>query len=106
MRLHIRLSFNRAMFLVGNLLLVAAIVSCKPYKSTDIAAQPEKQKEQASATTFMPKRVPFSESLMNQLKLPEGFKVNVFTSGLTNPRMMAVNNKIIYVTQPKANNVV
>lgn len=61
----------------------------------------------AKALKDVPKKVAFSETLMKQLKLPQGFKVNVFAKGLTHPRMMALApDGTVYVTDPKKDQVI
>lgn len=50
--------------------------------------------------TAKPERRDASEALIEQLKLPAGFKIGVFAQGLGNPRMMALGNDgTIYVTR-------
>lgn len=47
-----------------------------------------------------PERRDVSEALIDQLKLPAGFEISVFASGLGNPRMMAFGNDgTLYVTR-------
>src|SRR5437879_3404350 len=49
--------------------------------------------------TFLPERREFSEERLKQLKVPPGFKVNVYARGLGNPRMIAVgDDNTVYVT--------
>lgn len=62
---------------------------------------------QIFTTRNVPDKREFSESLVNELKVPAGFKVNLFAQGLKNPRMMAVDdNGVVYVTRPKEDDVV
>lgn len=53
-----------------------------------------------------PEQVPFSDDLMAQLEVPEGFEVSVYAQGLTNPRMLTmVAEGVVLVSQPSANQV-
>ena len=76
--------------------------------STSSCQTQENQQEQSGrVTSYSPEQRPFSEELLAQLKVPEGFQVNVFAKNLKNPRMIAVNNNgAVYITQPDQNNVV
>jgi len=76
--------------------------------STSSCQTQENQQEQSGrVTSYIPEQRPFSEELLAQLKVPGGFKVNVFAKNLENPRMIAVNNNgAVYITQPDQNNVV
>lgn len=54
-----------------------------------------------------PEQIPFSEDMLGQLDVPEGFGIAVYSQGLENPRMMAFGpDGTLYVTEPAANNVV
>jgi len=56
---------------------------------------------------FTPERRDFNESLMKQLKAPDGFQVSVFAQGLGKPRMMVVaEDGTVYVTRPQQGDVV
>lgn len=56
--------------------------------------------------SFSPSKEDFSESLIKQLQLPEGFSINVFAKDLTKPRMMRVNTDgTVYVTDIKEGTV-
>src|SRR5689334_22530965 len=49
--------------------------------------------------SFNPEKRPFSEERLRELKVPPGFKVNVFARDLGNARMMAVGDDgTVYVT--------
>jgi glucose/arabinose dehydrogenase len=57
-------------------------------------------------TAFRPERQAFSPALVQQLRVPTGFRVQVFASGLGNPRMMAVTPEgDIYVTEREMSQV-
>jgi glucose/arabinose dehydrogenase len=53
-------------------------------------ATPQGLANAVEVNTVITKTLPFDESMLSRLKLPEGFQVNVFASGLGNVRMMAV----------------
>lgn len=54
-----------------------------------------------------PEQIPFSEDMLGQLDVPEGFEIAVYSQGLENPRMMAFGpDGTLYVTEPAANSVV
>lgn len=62
---------------------------------------------QVFTTRNVPDQREFSESFVNELKVPQGFKVNLFARDLKNPRMMAVDdNGVVYVTRPKEDDVI
>jgi glucose/arabinose dehydrogenase len=57
-------------------------------------------------TVNRPKRVPFKQQYLTQLKLPQGFRVSVFADNLGNPRMLQVRDDGgIYVTRPDEKDV-
>ncbi|MCU7495376.1 MAG: sorbosone dehydrogenase family protein [Ignavibacteria bacterium] len=59
------------------------------------------------ATRDVPKKVDFSQKMLQQLKVPKGFTVNVFAKGLKHPRMMALApDGTVYVTDPKEDEVI
>jgi len=56
---------------------------------------------------FEPIKLNATETRVKSLKLPEGFKVEVFASGLINPRMLAVSRDgTVYVTRRSVGDVV
>ncbi len=60
----------------------------------------------AEGNILAPAAMPFSEDLLGQLQLPEGFAIEVYAQGLTNPRMLAIGpDDTVYVTEPEANTV-
>jgi glucose/arabinose dehydrogenase len=63
--------------------------------------------QEITGHTFVPERKKFSEDFVQQLRLPEGFQVNVFAGDLENPRIMTVDDGgVVYVTQPSEGNVI
>jgi glucose/arabinose dehydrogenase len=49
----------------------------------------------------------FNASLLDKLRVPEGFRVNVFAQGLGKPRMLAVaDDGTVYVTRREPNDIV
>jgi glucose/arabinose dehydrogenase len=65
------------------------------------AQQPEQGRiERVEGYLATPKRVEFSESLVQQLKLPPGFQISIFAKDLGNPRNLAIApNGTVYVTR-------
>jgi glucose/arabinose dehydrogenase len=55
---------------------------------------------------FNPEKVDFNESLLNNLRVPEGFEISVFARDLEGPRIMAVHDDgSIFVTCPRIGEV-
>ncbi|GAB1545251.1 sorbosone dehydrogenase family protein [Scytonema sp. NUACC21] len=65
------------------------------------AQQTQEQRiEQLEGYLVTPGQLEFNESLLQQLKLPAGFRINVFAKDLGNPRMLAVApDGTIFVTR-------
>lgn len=64
------------------------------------------QTSSASGNVVVPDHIPFDDSLIDQLKVPTGFKVNVFAKDLSNVRMMAVSaDGVVYVTRREQGDV-
>jgi glucose/arabinose dehydrogenase len=60
----------------------------------------------AVSHTIRPEQREFSEELLRQLRLPEGFQVDVFARDLENPRAIAVGPKgYVYVAEREAGRV-
>jgi len=67
---------------------------------------PFAQQSSTTNTVNRPKRVPFNQKYLRQLKLPKGFKVAVFADNLENPRMLqARDDGAVYVTRPDEKDV-
>lgn len=65
--------------------------------------------EESSTTGHLvnPARLDFSESRLNQLKVPQGFTVGIFRSDVAGARMMAqAPDGSIFVTRPDTNDVI
>jgi glucose/arabinose dehydrogenase len=61
---------------------------------------------EAVSATVRPERRDFSEDLMRQLRLPPGFRINVYAQGLENPRsMVTAPNGDVYVAEREAGRV-
>lgn len=61
----------------------------------------------ADVNVFVTETRPFSEDLLSQLSLPEGFTVSVFAADLGNARMIEVSDSgVIYVSRPATNDVI
>lgn len=79
------------------LLSACSIAQQAPDRGTNVAI---------AGHSRVPERRDFSPELMGQLRLPPGFRINAFATGLQNPRMMAVGpDGTVYVTQPGENSV-
>ncbi|MBD2775218.1 PQQ-dependent sugar dehydrogenase [Iningainema tapete] len=79
--------------LVGCALLLSII----PAGAQQVQQQRVEQVEGYLAT---PERLEFDESLLSQLKVPEGFQIEVFAKNLGNPRNLAVApDGTVYVTR-------
>nr|WP_202895718.1 sorbosone dehydrogenase family protein [Iningainema tapete] len=65
------------------------------------AQQVQQQRvEQVEGYLATPERLEFDESLLSQLKVPEGFQIEVFAKNLGNPRNLAVApDGTVYVTR-------
>ena len=60
----------------------------------------------AEGNLFAPAHVPFEEGLVDQLQVPEGFTIEAYAQGLSNPRMLAVSpSGVVYVTETENNTV-
>lgn len=61
---------------------------------------PPKVSTSANVNTNYPQHIDFKESMVSDLIVPAGFKVNVVATGLGKPRMMAINkNGSLYITR-------
>ena len=59
------------------------------------------------ATINRPRKTPFHPDLLQRLKVPSGFHVNVFAENTGEPRMMAVGpDGSVYVTRPEQGDVI
>lgn len=61
--------------------------------------------ERGSGDVFRPEVREPTRALIAGLKVPPGFRVTPFASGLEGPRMLAAAGPAVYVTQPAAENV-
>lgn len=76
----------------------------------DVREAPEAPSDEQHAGiegyTLRPAEHPFSETLMQQIELPDGFAIDVFARNLENPRMMAVGpDGTVYVSEQEAGRV-
>jgi glucose/arabinose dehydrogenase len=61
----------------------------------------EPRVEQLEGYLVTPQQLEFDESLLQQLQVPAGFRIDVFAKDLGNPRMLAVApDGTVYVTPP------
>ncbi len=97
---------GRVLTLAGMLALLL-FSGCQPQpRETPAAVEQSQTTPNAEAVAFQPEKRPFKPEYLEQLKVPQGFRVNVFARGLTNPRMMAVSPEgAVYITQPDAGQV-
>ncbi|NMG08278.1 sorbosone dehydrogenase family protein [Brasilonema sp. UFV-L1] len=62
--------------------------------------------ERVEGYIVQPQRLEFDESLLQQLKIPEGFRITVFAKDLGNPRNLAVGSDgTVYVTRREQGDV-
>jgi glucose/arabinose dehydrogenase len=62
--------------------------------------------QQVVSHAFRPEQKEFSDESLKQLKLPDGFRINVFRKGLGNARMLLVSDEgRVYVTRMKEGKV-
>ena len=89
--------------LVGVFVMVVGIFASYSGNAQEKPAQ----RTEVVGHLFTPARQQFSESMAANLRLPKGFRAQIFARNLGQPRMMAVgSNGTIYVTRPKHNDVV
>ncbi|WP_202796939.1 PQQ-dependent sugar dehydrogenase [Pedosphaera parvula] len=85
----------------ANIILGLTSLFCLAMANTLLAdtATAEGKPQENVSHVFQPERRDFTPERLKQLKLPPGFKVNVFAQGLGNPRMIAVgDDNTVYVT--------
>ena len=67
----------------------------------------EVQKAIGRPTVNRPERISFQPSLVQRLKVPSGFQINIFATKMGEPRMMAIGpDGSVYVTRPEQGDVV
>lgn len=96
---------NHPPYRLGIAAIVLAIAACSPAQPSPPAqlVQPGDQ----TVHVVQPSIEPFDESQISRLKVPAGFKIQVFAKGLGNPRMMAIaDDGTIYVTRRSTGDVV
>jgi glucose/arabinose dehydrogenase len=87
-------------------LIVACALLLAPGMTVD-AQQSEQKTVSVEGYRNSPARREFNESLLSNLRLPAGFRVNVFHQKLDNPRMMTVaSDGTVYVTNRDKGEVV
>ncbi len=71
------------------------------------AQKPQQQRiERMEGYLATPERLEFRESLLQQLKMPAGFRINVFAKDLGNPRNLAIaSDGTVYVTRREQGDV-
>ena len=74
---------------------------------TPASSQPTGRQASVQSNTVLTETLPFDESILERLTVPEGFEVNVFASGLGNTRMIAVApDGTVYVTRREEGDVI
>lgn len=87
-------------------LLLAAAAATSTAAPARAQQRTTMQRATVTAGVARPGRRPFEESLLRRLRVPRGFAVSVFASGLGNPRMMAVaDDGTVYVTRRDSGDV-
>ncbi|MHB9132551.1 MAG: PQQ-dependent sugar dehydrogenase [Armatimonadota bacterium] len=94
-------------YLACCLLLMTAGSCAQPrqtVKQPPQAAKKTQATDQASPATnasFSPRRVAFSTAMLQRLRVPAGFQVNVFAQGVTDARIIVAGpGNVVYVSQP------
>jgi glucose/arabinose dehydrogenase len=113
------ITMNLRLYLLNLLAIIALVVITVGVGTLTVGAQdatatpmaePASDAAQPNTVTgnvLVTETRPFSQELMNQLTLPEGFEISVFADGLENARMMAVSDAgVIYVSRPAQQDVI
>lgn len=88
------------------ILALALTLALAPALSPAQEPGQELLRNQQQGHTFLPKRLAPTAERIAALKVPPGFRVNVFARGLDHPRMMVVaEDGTLYVTSPQAGQV-
>ncbi|MFO7262203.1 MAG: sorbosone dehydrogenase family protein [bacterium] len=89
------------------LLLLACGPTPEPGEPGAQPAPPPPEAERVVGYTFTPHRREFDMTMLGRLQTPAGFRVDVFATGMGNPRMMAVApDGGVYITRPRTGDVV
>lgn len=89
----------RQLLIVGCCLLVSGLGL--------VSAQDEPQPNTITGSTFLTESLPFTDDLLEELTLPEGFEVSVFARDLGSARVMAISDSgVIYVSRRGENDVI
>jgi len=85
--------------------LLAAFVVAIALAPLAVSGQPLRS-ETLGGNLVMPAHKPFDPSHVSALRVPDGFRIEVFAQGLANVRMLAIGGDgSVYVTQPRAGTV-
>lgn len=88
--------------------ITAGLFSCAAQEASEVSQAPQSDRQQPAgeAASNRTETVPFTQERLQQLRLPEGFSVNVFARDLGNPRMMVVEpDGTVYVSRPASGDV-
>lgn len=89
-----RLSASLFSLLIFPIFLLLFTVEARSQKGL-----PSETPTAASVHTTYPQHEDFIPSMVNRLKVPAGFLIKAVATGLGKPRMMAINNGMLYVTR-------
>ena len=88
------------------ILIVAVMGSLTASKSYSQKGFAPDDKTNATVNTHYAKHLDFRESMLSQIRVPEGFKVSIAATGLGKPRIMAIaQDGSIYITRRDAGDV-
>lgn len=87
------------------LLLCGALLACAAFPAT--AQETNSGAVQIVGHVLKPEKLKPTQDLMDRLKLPDGFKLDVFADGLINPRVLAVSGDgTLYATRRSVGDVI
>lgn len=88
-------------------LLCGALLACAAVPATSAAQETNSGPVQIVGHVLKPEKLEPTQELMDRLKLPEGFKLEVFADGLINPRVLAVSEDgTLYATRRSVGDVI
>ena len=88
-------------------LLCGALLACAAFPAIGAAQETNSGSVQIVGHVLKPEKLEPTQALMDRLKLPEGFKLEVFADGLINPRVLAVSEDgTLYATRRSVGDVI